>query len=104
MAERGGTSARRERLVDVDDVQWHAPEQSLEGAADVDGQRRRPPPWTAGQRDALPDRDHMGVGTRPDHLRALLRLPDQPPALPDLLPRIRGGDDQDAMAPAGQLS
>ncbi len=97
VSQRGRPGARREGLVDVDDVEGHRPEKLLERAAQVHRDRRRAPPRPARQRDAPADREHARPLAPEQVLGVLDRVADGPPRLPDLAPRVRRRCDDDPM-------
>ncbi len=109
VAQRDSGGARRERVVDVHDVEVHATEQILERPAEVDRHRRRPGPGAAGHRDAGADREDRratipaGPVPLPGALEQCRRPPargiDRPAGLAHGRPRPgrRRDDDADAL-------
>ena len=63
VAERRRGGAGRERIVDVDDVEWDRFQQPLERPADVERHGRRARARAARHRDPLADREHTGRRT-----------------------------------------
>ena len=113
MAQRRRGEARRERVVDVDDVELDAAEQPLERAADVDRQRRRARPRPARQRDAAAEREHRraAVAAGPRTVQAPSKRAAgrsaapaiAAPRLADRRARVRRRRDHDPVAALGQL-
>ena len=113
MAKRNGPCARGERVVHMDEVELHAPEQRVESAREVERDRGGPWPRATGHRQAGADRQHRSAavaagtlaapGTVEERLGPVPGGLDQPPGLahPATGPRRRGHDDP--VPASGQL-
>src|SRR3954454_11595095 len=114
VAKRDRPGARRERIVDVDDVEVDAAEQVLERRAEVDRYRSCPRTWPPGHRETRPNgKDGRApVASSPLTLPrsteqrggAVARREDRAQRLADRGARSRRRGDRDAMAPIRQPS
>ena len=107
VAQRGVGGARCERLVDVDEVELDGAEQFLDGARDVDRQRRRPPARAGYDVEHLADGEDPRlafVGAGEQRTRVAARGAQRAARVAHPLLRARGGYDQDAMAAPGELA
>ncbi len=101
MAQRDAGRARRERLVDVDDIDRQLAERLLDRPRDVHRQRRRPAP-RRGEREHLADAEHHWSGGGALEQR-LGFAAERPTSVPDEGCRFRGRHDQHPVSPLGEL-
>ena len=102
MAQGDARGARRERLVDVDEVERELAQRVLDRPRDVDRQRRRP---ALGRRERqhLADAEHERCPRRPARAATSGRTVQRAARVPHELARLRRRDDQHAVTPPREL-